>query len=322
MNRPIDPNDSAERDGPPDPVLPGHSSHGVDARELAAGRRRATTAVAWLVLLLGAGPLYGVLYQILPDLVPRDRGPGATAQRTTGTQPAEPTGTAPSAGVATGVAASAPIVRQSTDFMPKEATWSRVLRESGDDAVKRGNAIATNGNGAGAVACVSCHAVAPGQATPAGAFPRLVGMTADYLAKQLFDYRDDRRVDPVMGPIAKALKDDEIAAVARYYAGQPAPTVTLAQGGESRAEKLHALGDNGRALPACANCHGVAGEGQGFLLPRLTGQPADYLTKQFDAFRNGTRHNDDDGVMRGIAQRLAPEDARALSVFYAGGGGQ
>ena len=145
-------------------------------------------------------------------------------------------------------------------------------------------------------------------------------MPADYLAKQLFDYREDRRSDPVMGPIAKALKDDEIAAVARYYAGLPPPTATLAQGGESRARTLHADGDNARALPACANCHGVEGEGQGFLLPRLTGQPADYLVKQFDAFRTGTRHNDSDGAMRGIAQRLAPEDAQALAQFYAGQG--
>lgn len=295
--------------------------------ESVAGRRRITTLVAWMVVLIGISPLYGVLYQVLPDYVGGDRPTGGDRQARA------PAGSAP-AGQAAGAAgsgASAPAagpVRQSTDFVPKEAAWSRVLHQSGDDAAKRGATIVSSGNGAGAVACVSCHAGAPaGQGAaptapvvPGGAFPSLAGMPADYLAKQLFDYREDRRSDPVMGPIAKALKDDEIAAVARYYAGLPAPDVTLAQGGDSPAQKLHALGDNARALPACANCHGVEGEGQGFLLPRLIGQPADYLVKQFDAFRTGARHNDSDGAMRGIAQRLAADDVRALGQFYAGQG--
>lgn len=294
-----------------------------DASALAAGRRRATTLVAWLVLLIGAAPLYGVLYQVLPDYLNRGQASAGPPGEATG-QTRQAASTAPAAAPAAAsaaVAASAPVVRHSTDFLPKEAAWSRALRQTGADAATRGGTIAGSGNGAGAVACVSCHAGAQGgPATPAGAFPQLTGLSADYLAKQLFDYRDDRRVDPVMGPIAKALKDDEIAAVARYYATRPAPTITLAQGGESRAQTLHAVGDNGRALPACANCHGVGGEGQGFLLPRLVGQPADYLAKQLEAFRAGTRHNDDDGAMRGIAQRLDPADAQALAAFYASGG--
>ncbi len=304
--------------------------------EAQAGRRRTTWWVGGLVLGIGAFPLYALLFQVWPDLfapvpAPRQASPSVGAA---GQASAPATASAPTAPAA---AASEAAVRRATDFLPKEPAWSQALRAAGEDAGKnagnnagnsadkRGATIAASGNGAGAMACVSCHAIggspeAAGTAAPAGAFPSLVGMPAEYLAKQLFDYRDDRRVDPVMAPIAKALKDDEVAAVARYYAGQPAPSLTLADNGQSAALTLHAAGDNGRALPACANCHGVEGEGQGFLLPRLTGQPADYLAKQLDAFRTGSRHNDDDGAMRGIAQRLGEADARALASFYAQGG--
>ncbi len=304
--------------------------------EVEAERGRATWWVGAMVIGIGAFPLYGLLFQVWPDLfAPRPQprqassSPGATGQASAPGAASAPAGPA--------AAASEAAVRRSTDFLPKEPAWSRALlaaskdagKEAGNsedkNADKRGATIAASGNGAGAMACVSCHATggspgAAGAAVPAGAFPSLVGMPAEYLAKQLFDYREGRRVDPVMAPIAKALKDDEVAAVARYYAAQPAPSLTLAEDGQSAALTLHASGDNGRALPACANCHGVEGEGQGFLLPRLTGQPADYLAKQLDAFRTGSRHNDDDGAMRGIAQRLGEADARALANFYAQGG--
>lgn len=297
-----------------------------------AGRRRATWWVGGLVIGIGAFPLYALLFQVWPDLfAPKPQSRQASSSVGAAGQASAPAAAAAPAGSA--APASEAAVRRATDFQPKEPAWSQALRAAGNDAGKdaaseadkRGATIAASGNGAGAMACVSCHATggspgAAGAAVPAGAFPSLVGMPAEYLAKQLFDYREGRRVDPVMAPIAKALKDDEVAAVARYYAGQPTPSLTLAESGQSAALTLHAAGDNGRALPACANCHGVEGEGQGFLLPRLTGQPADYLVKQLEAFRTGSRHNDDDGAMRGIAQRLGEADARALASFYAQGG--
>ena len=38
-----------------------------------------------------------------------------------------------------------------------------------------------------------------------------------YLAKQMKDFRDGRRNDPVMAPMAKTLSDDDIANLAAYY---------------------------------------------------------------------------------------------------------
>ena len=64
-----------------------------------------------------------------------------------------------------------------------------------------------------AVACAGCHGAngTPATGTP---FPRLSGVPVEYVAKQLFDYRDGSRPNPVMAPIAKALSDAEIGALA------------------------------------------------------------------------------------------------------------
>ncbi|MGE8631894.1 MAG: c-type cytochrome, partial [Achromobacter piechaudii] len=88
-------------------------------------------------------------------------------------------------------------------------------------------------------------------------------------------------------------------------------------GGEA-ARKLDLQGDGARALPACANCHGLRGMGEGVLLPRLAGQSREYFTDQMNAFRSGARQNDDVGVMRAFSQRLTDSEIQALAAYYAG----
>ena len=68
-------------------------------------------------------------------------------------------------------------------------------------------------------------------------------------------------------------------------------------------------------VPACASCHGGAGEGNaqaGF--PRLSGQPASYLAKQLDAYADGRRPNP---VMTPIATALSPAQRGAVAAHYA-----
>jgi predicted CXXCH cytochrome family protein len=63
--------------------------------------------------------------------------------------------------------------------------------------------------------CNGCHgADGRGMAT----FPPLAGLAADYLAEQLRNYRSGERQDPSMNMFSKPLSDDEITALAEYYA--------------------------------------------------------------------------------------------------------
>jgi cytochrome c553 len=144
-------------------------------------------------------------------------------------------------------------------------------------------------------------------------------MPAEYLAKQLIDYRGEARPNVGMGAIAKALSDADIASLARYYASLKAPALKIVPPTASkRARQLQEVGDNALAMPACANCHGRAGSGGGPLLPPLAGQPASYTTGQLNAFHAGERKNDDEAVMEALAKRLSDVDIKALAEYYAG----
>ena len=68
-----------------------------------------------------------------------------------------------------------------------------------------------------AAMCGACH----GQAgeSPNPMWPNLAGQKEMDLAKQMKDFRDGNRKDPVMAPMAAALSDDDIANLAAYYSG-------------------------------------------------------------------------------------------------------
>lgn len=242
--------------------------------------------------------------------------PAASATPTAGQPPAVAGGTA-------GGTASAPVAnaapRSATDFSASNAAWEATLKNA--DA-KAGAQLASAGRPAqGVQACVACHGQ-QGVAPAGGAFPNLAGLRPEYIAKQLVDYAQGQRANAIMVPIAKGLQDNDIGALAAYYGGLPVPPVVAPTNPNEVAAKLDIQGDNARALPACANCHGMTGRGEGPLLPRLAGQPKGYFIEQMNEFRSGQRHNDDVGVMQAFSKRLTPEDIEALGDYYARAGAQ
>lgn len=250
-----------------------------------------------------------------------DRPAGGDASRTVETTPSSgataPT-QAPGASAVAGVdparSDNTTLPRRATDFSGANAAWQTWVKE-GD--AKQGEQVAQAGRPAqGIQACVACHG-AQGIAPAGGIFPNLAGFSADYIAKQLSDYRAEARINPIMVPIAKALTEQDIGALAQYYGSLDAPAVRPPSNPAQAALKLDTLGENERALPACANCHGMTGRGEGPLLPRLAGQSKGYFVEQMNAFRSDQRHNDDVGVMRAFAKRLTPEEIDALGDYYA-----
>lgn len=202
---------------------------------------------------------------------------------------------------------------QSTNFSPKPPIWQVALTATQDSAT--GKAIATEGKGA-AASCAGCHG-ANGFPAAGVPFPRLAGLPVEYVAKQLFDYRDGSRPNAIMAPIAKALTDSDIASLAHYYASLDVPSIKLASTVPERGFQLARYGDNNLALPACIDCHGSNATGAGPILPPLS-QPAGYTTAQLQAFRSGERGNDVDRVMREFAKRLSDADIQALAIYFSG----
>ena len=64
-------------------------------------------------------------------------------------------------------------------------------------------------------ACTSCHGVNGHSET---AIPSIGGLAADYIVQAMTGFRDGTRPSTIMGRIAGAYTDDEIAAIAAYYA--------------------------------------------------------------------------------------------------------
>lgn len=205
--------------------------------------------------------------------------------------------------------------RSAQDFSASRPEWENFLRDADPQAGKQ---LAANGKpAAGVQACVACHGQA-GITPTGGIFPNLAGLSSEYLAKQLADFRSGTRVQPLMNTVARALTEQEIGQVAAYYGTLAGPPMHVGEFGGEAARKLDVQGDGARALPACANCHGLRGMGEGPLLPRLAGQSREYFVDQMNAFRSGSRQNDDVGVMRAFAQRLTDSEIQALAAYYAG----
>lgn len=66
-----------------------------------------------------------------------------------------------------------------------------------------------------ATTCATCHGSDGNSSNPM--YPILAGQHAQYLKKQLNDFRSGKRSDPVMGAMAKSLTDDDIKALADHY---------------------------------------------------------------------------------------------------------
>ncbi len=63
--------------------------------------------------------------------------------------------------------------------------------------------------------CVACHGARGLSANPL--WPNLAGQKPDYISKQLNDFKEGRRQDPLMTAVAQTLSVDDIKAIAAYF---------------------------------------------------------------------------------------------------------
>ena len=65
--------------------------------------------------------------------------------------------------------------------------------------------------------CRTCHSQHGTTNLSRPEIPWIAGQSKQYLAKQLRDFADGRRQDPVMGPLAATLSESQIQALATLY---------------------------------------------------------------------------------------------------------
>ena len=171
-------------------------------------------------------------------------------------------------------------------------------------------------------ACTGCHGP-QGRASADGYQPRIAGKPAGYLYHQLLNFRDGRRPYAPMTQLLAPLSDSYLREMAEHFANLDVPYLppanrssALANGPEwARGEMLVKRGDAALKLPACTQCHGNALMGVVPGVPALLGLPRDYLNAQLGAWRTGARHAMAPDCMAQIAQRMAPADIAALSLW-------
>jgi cytochrome c553 len=159
--------------------------------------------------------------------------------------------------------------------------------------------------------CAECHGTAGNSTNPA--MPSLAGQPAQFIAMELFLFREGNRKDPEMTPIAAKLSNADFNDLAAYFSAQrPAPPVHKADPANAAAapklaEQFH-----------CVQCHGPGLLGQQHI-PRLAGQQFEYLKTQLRGFKASTRA-DLDGNMTSAAQALTDHDIDVLVDYISGFG--
>ncbi|MBI5785839.1 MAG: cytochrome c4 [Rhodocyclales bacterium] len=181
---------------------------------------------------------------------------------------------------------------------------------------------AAKGQALGSTICAACHN-ADGNSTVA-ANPKLAGQNADYLYKQMtnfksIDGKQPERVNAIMNGMIAAFNDEQLRDLSAYFAAQKQKgeiaknrdTIALGQ-------KIFRSGNMAKGLPACAGCHGPAGAGIPAQYPRIGGQFAEYIEAQLKAFQSESRANDPNKMMRMVAIKMTDVEIKAVSDYIAG----
>lgn len=170
-----------------------------------------------------------------------------------------------------------------------------------------------------AQACAACH----GQQgiSPSGAFPNLAGQQASYLAKQIMDIRDGKRMVAQMAGQVDNFSDQDAWDVAAYYADME-PALGQVEADEALIERgrtLYRAGDMAKGIPACAACHSPTGEGIGSaVFPALSGQHPEYTLSTLQDFAAGERNNSPANMMNDIASKMSDRDMEAVANYVLG----
>ncbi len=166
--------------------------------------------------------------------------------------------------------------------------------------------------------CGGCHGMDGNSLIPM--YPKLAGQNEAYIVKQVKDFKanGDRQNAIMLGMVA-ALTDEDAADIGAYFQSQstkdaaPFDADKIALGRE-----LYKGGDLQKGIPACQGCHGPTGAGvAGAGYPQLGGQYVDYTLAQLKAFKDGSRKNDANMLMRSIVEKMSEAEMTAVANYIA-----
>ncbi|MEA2093277.1 MAG: c-type cytochrome, partial [Pseudomonadota bacterium] len=182
--------------------------------------------------------------------------------------------------------------------------------------------------------CAGCHGEY-GQGSIDGEYPRLAGLTAEYIARQLRLFKQRKRINLPMLPYTneRELPEEDLVSIAAYLASIQLPT-KLPPINEAQFDALKRLQASKKvvniaAYPGdveagrkfykkeCASCHGRDGYGDDKQhIPQLAGQYSLYLFRQVENIRRDERFHDDPDDA-GIFREYADAEIAAMLAYLA-----
>jgi len=156
--------------------------------------------------------------------------------------------------------------------------------------------------------CFACHGPDGNSTIPT--FPNLAGQSWRYIYIELKDFKEGRRSDPNMTPVAQALSREEMMALGNFFESRKPKPIDF-KADPARVAAGRKISD----AVLCPMCHLGEFKGQNEI-PRVAGQWPEYTKKQLHDFKEKRRTNDA-GNMTSVARNLSDEDIENLAHYTA-----
>ncbi|MEE8343512.1 MAG: c-type cytochrome [Gammaproteobacteria bacterium] len=150
--------------------------------------------------------------------------------------------------------------------------------------------------------CDGCHGEGGNSSDPIT--PSLAGQDAQYLVAATKAYKDGPRTHALMKEIVASLSNQEINALATYYATR-----------EPKAQVVLERRSTAEWVKICERCHGPGGISDNPRFPNLAGQQETYLVNALQAYKQKTRVI---SMMHAMVWPLDDTDIQGIAAYYAG----
>jgi len=169
-----------------------------------------------------------------------------------------------------------------------------------------------------AAQCAACHNMDGNSTNPE--YPKIAGQHANYLYKQLLNFKAQERQNAIMYAQVMRLSKQDMQDLAVYYSEQPyEPEKASADADLALGERVYRVGNPKTGVAACSGCHGPEGDGNPAAnFPRVAGQHPEYTASQLRMFASMKRANDAGQMMRNTAGKLSDAEIEAVSAYLAG----
>jgi sulfide dehydrogenase cytochrome subunit len=155
--------------------------------------------------------------------------------------------------------------------------------------------------------CNNCHGL--NGVSVGTTMPSIGGLPKVYLANILKEWKYDKRGAITMNRIVKGLSDDEIDALAAYFAKLPWVPVSQPTSAENLAIGKTVINEN------CEDCHGATGSDPDVGAPKLNGQWARYMGLELEKYRD-PEFRMTHRKMRKAARGLEEAEVHPVAEYY------